>query len=220
MPELFHIKICGITSPADAKVVVDSGADAVGINFFEGSKRFVEPAIAKQITANIPSSVAKVGVFVNGEVDWIETVAQAVGLDWIQLHGDESPELVSRLQKRPLLKAFRLTQAGLQPVAQFLADCEQLGRPVDALLLDAFHPTEFGGTGRTIDWQTLAAETALMGGYQWALAGGLTPVNVANAIAQARPHAVDTASGVESSPGKKDSALTRSFVEQARGALE
>ena len=201
MPELFHIKICGITSSPDAKVVVDSGADAVGINFFPESKRFVEPATAKRISATIPNSVAKVGLFVNADTDWIETVSQEIGLDWIQLHGDESPEFICQLRNRPLLKAFRLGQAGLRPVAQFLAECEQLGRPLDALLLDAYHPTEFGGTGRKIDWQKLAKETTLLGGYQWALAGGLTPTNVADAIKQARPHAVDTASGVESAPG-------------------
>lgn len=220
MPKLFQIKICGVTRPADADVVANSGADAIGLNFFAGSKRYVAPATAREITARLPASVTKVGVFVNAEIDSIQTIANDLSLDWIQLHGDETPEILAQIHGLPIIKAFRLTESGLNPALEFLQECRTLGCLPAAVLLDAYHPTEFGGTGLTMDWHRLSEQTALMGGMQWVLAGGLTPSNVATAIDQAQPSAVDTASGVETCVGRKDAALASSFVERARLAFQ
>ena len=175
--------------------------------------------MARQITKELPAGVAKVGVFVNASSDEIVRIADTVGLDVIQLHGDEPPELLRELEGRPVMKAFRLRQPGLGEVAEYLRRCSEVGRLPDLVLVDAFAPDQYGGTGAAVDWSSLAAEHYRIGTLPLTLAGGLTPDNVAQAVKTARPAAVDTASGVESSPGIKDADLVRRFVQQARHAL-
>jgi phosphoribosylanthranilate isomerase len=217
---MFHIKICGITSVDDAQVAARAGADAIGLNFWPQSKRHVRPKSAREISAALPSGVARVGVFVNATAEDIASIADQVGLDWIQLHGDESFELLAKLPPRlPILRAFRCAEAGLLPLQHYLLESRGHGRGPDAVLIDADAAGEFGGTGRRADWMRIAQERSLLGELPLILAGGLTPLNVAAAIDAVRPDGVDVASGVECRPGIKDPALVEQFVAAARAGL-
>ncbi len=217
---MFQIKICGVTTLVDALAAARSGADAVGLNFFLGSKRFVAPERAREIAAALPPGVAKVGVFVNaGEAD-IRCAYDSLGLDAIQLHGDEPPEFLAKLADLPLVRAFRLDAGGFAAVDSYLSACAGLGALPRMILLDAHVPGRYGGTGATLDWAALGGAPPSIGRPPIVLAGGLTPANVAAAIRLARPRAVDTAGGVEYAPGKKDHAMLAAFVIAARAALE
>lgn len=201
-----------------------AGADAIGINFYAGSLRFVEPRDAQHLVAAAPPSLTKVGVFVNADVEAVCVIYDALGLDLIQLHGDEPPEFIRDLGTRPVMRAFRIDKRGLAPVAEYLEECGRLGKMPQAVLLDAHCPGQFGGTGETADWDTIRQErrllrTVLYHAMPFVLAGGLTSDNVGEAIATVGPSMVDTASGVESSPGKKDPVLVRRFIESARRAF-
>lgn len=215
----FRIKICGVTSAADAALVAAAGADALGLNFFPGSPRYVTPDTATRIVAALPAAVRTVGVFVNAAVDAIVQAAATVRLDLIQLHGDEPPEVLVQLGPRPLIRAFRCGPGGAGPIRDYLDHCRQLGRLPDVVLIDAYRPGSYGGTGLTADWPAVCELAATGGDLPIVLAGGLTPDNVAQAIAAARPAAVDVASGVEAAPGRKDPHLVRAFVQQAREAF-
>ncbi len=217
---MFRIKICGVTTLADAQLVADAGADAIGFNFYTGSKRRVAPAVAAEIAAELPKSVSRVGVFVNASCSQILDVADQVDLDFIQLHGDEPPAFLDQLREcelgqRELVRAFRCRD-GLSSVQAYLDQCAI--RP-EAVLLDAFDEQQYGGTGQRLDWQRVIAEKPLLGETPLVLAGGLRPGNVAEAIRQIRPAAVDTASGVESAPGRKDAGLVAEFVAAATTAF-
>ena len=216
---MFRIKICGITTPGDAQLVAAAGADAVGLNYYAGSKRYVEPEIAKKIADTLPASVAKVGVFVNASVDEIRTLAAATPLDYVQLHGDEPPEMLAELSDLRVIKAFRCREKGFASVVRFFSDCHENAKPC-AVLVDAYHHAEYGGTGRVLDWTQVGREKSMLGDVPLILAGGLTPDNVAKAIRLAGPHGVDTASGVESAPGVKDAAKVRGYVANAKAALD
>ena len=212
---MFRIKICGVTCAKDARMVAESGADAIGLNFFPESKRYVSEEAAVSVCRSIPDVLERVGVFVNADAEAIRTLAAANQLDWIQLHGDEPAELLLQLQDYPVIKAFRIDADGIAPVLDYIRQCEALNCRPAAVLLDAYHPSEFGGTGLRIDWEMLARKTPLESGVPWILAGGLTAENAADAIALTQPDAVDTASGVETSPGRKGESQTRSFVQAA-----
>jgi len=216
---LFKIKICGITRPVDARVVALAGADAIGLNFFSASSRYVDVATAAKILADVRGRVAKVGVFVNATAEEALLTADQLQLDWIQLHGDEPPAFLGSLTGRQLLKAFRVGDQGLQPVAEYLDECQRLGRLPDAVLIDGRQEGQYGGTGATTDWQALSSQRELLRGLPVVLAGGLTPFNVEQAIALGRPDAVDTASGVESKASLKDPMLVRAFVNSSRKAF-
>jgi phosphoribosylanthranilate isomerase len=216
---MFQIKICGVTTIDDAKAVAAAGADAIGLNFYAGSSRFLPLEQAQHVAAIIPPKVLKVGVFVNAPAEAICGAYDALGLDLIQLHGDEPPEFLAELGDRPVMRAFRVGPEGLQGVAAYLARCRELGTPPALVLVDAFVADQRGGTGKTADWDKLVAERHLLGDTPLVLAGGLTPDNVAEAIRRVHPAAVDTASGVESSLGKKDLAAVRRFVEAATQAF-
>lgn len=219
---MFRIKICGITNTEDAQAVASSGADAIGLNFYPQSPRFVQREQAAQIADTVPASITKVGVFVNASSAEIEATCRDVSLDWIQLHGDEPPEFLTELGDKKIIRALRLDERGgdqsLDAITRYLDACLSNGRLPDALLIDAHVSGQYGGTGSRVDWQSLGdqKDSAWRHGLPWALAGGLTPSNVAEAIGAARPDAVDTASGVESAPGKKDPSMCRSFVSEAR----
>lgn len=192
---MVKVKICGITNWTDARRAVAAGADFLGFNFYRASPRYIQPAKARRIVRRLPQRIEVVGVFVNEPVAKMLEIARAVGLDYLQLHGDESPETVSRLKRTlPVIKALRVQESFRQArLAQF--------KRASALLLDGFQPRKFGGTGKTFNWSV--ALRAKRNGRIF-LAGGLTPQNVAAAIHIAKPYAVDVCSGVEARPGKKD----------------
>ena len=213
---MFRVKICGITSVEGALAAAEAGADAVGLNFYPKSPRYLQPRVAEAVAAALPDGVVKVGLFVNAAEDEIREQFDRLELDLIQLHGDEPPEFVDRLKGLPVMRAFRVGAAGLGSVHEYIQRTEELGCPLRAVLIDSFRKGSYGGTGQVADWATAAAYEAIP---PLVLAGGLTPQNVAEAIATVRPAAVDTASGVESAPGKKDPAAVRAFVQAARAAL-
>lgn len=216
---MFRIKICGLTQLADAASVADSGADAVGLNFYARSKRCVTLPTAQAIAAALPASVLKVGLFVNETPERIRELAATVPLDVVQLHGDETPKDIQALAGLRVMKAFRLGPGEAARVQEFVAACEAQQTPLAAVLVDAFHPGSYGGTGQPADWQA-ALELRSSLRVPLILAGGLTAQNVAAAIAAVRPAGVDTASGVESAPGQKDAQLVRAFVTAAQHAFQ
>ncbi len=205
---MVKIKVCGITNVDDARMAVAAGADALGFVMYRKSPRFVEPAVVKAIVAGLPPFVLPVGVFVNEESERVRALMDESGLALAQLHGDETASYCQNLG-RPALKALRLKDRG-----GFLALAEFQGRAnVRGVLIDAFSNQAYGGTGQTVDWG-LAQEVAQS--MPVVLAGGLTPVNVAEAIIRVRPYGVDVSSGVELSPGKKDHNKVKAFIEAAR----
>jgi phosphoribosylanthranilate isomerase len=217
---MFRIKICGVTSINDARAAADAGADAIGLNFYRKSRRFVEPELATQIVAALPARVSKVGVFVNHDALEIAEIVRRVKLDFVQLHGDESPTLLAALPKSVrIVRAHRCGADGLESLSQYLDDAGSAGRMPDAVLIDADAGSEFGGTGRRADWSLVAEQRSAFGGLPFILAGGLTPDNVADAIGAVRPDGVDVASGVERSPGVKDGELVTLFISRARDAF-
>jgi len=216
---MFRVKICGITTVDDAQLVARAEADAVGLNFFPKSPRCITPAIAERIVQSLPEDVVKVGLFVNADADEILGACELLGLDMIQLHGDERPEYLASLGKWPILRAFRLGPGGLNPIAEYLRECHHLGCSPAMVLIDSLVRGAYGGSGTRADW-TVASQYPLEDGSPpLALAGGLTADNVADAIRAVKPFAVDTASGVESSPGRKDPKAVTTFVERARRAF-
>lgn len=200
------VKICGITTPDDAALAASAGADAIGLNFWHGSKRVVSVAQARRIIDAVPPFVWVVGVFVNAEVAEVQAIARAVGLHGVQLHGDESPREALRIGLFTI-KALRVKDASVE------AEVRRYGK-VDALLLDAAQ-SGYGGGGMTFDWRLarrIAKERPML------LAGGLDPTNVGRAVKEVRPLGVDVASGVERAPGIKDERKVRAFIRAARAA--
>jgi phosphoribosylanthranilate isomerase len=217
---MFHIKICGITNVEDAVWAVEAGADALGLNFVEQSPRFVSQEQASEIANALPEGVDLVGVFVNANLDEMLAVADRLQLDYIQLHGDEPPDRLMELVGHKVIRAFRCHSGGFDSILDYLEICQRLGFSPSAALVDAYEPGRYGGTGQTLNWSDVRRLGALVGGVHLVLAGGLSPSNVAGAIADARPNAVDVASGVEASPGHKDRALVRAFIDAAREAFD
>ena len=215
---MFRVKICGITSTGDAQAAAAAGADAIGLNFYSGSPRCCPLQVAQKIAATVGPHVCKVGVFVNATADEIRHAALSVPLDAVQLHGDEPPEFLREIRALPIVRAMRLGD-DLAPIAAYLAACHRLVAMPRMLLLDASRGDQFGGTGTSIDWALLAANRQHLGGMPLVLAGGLTPDNVAAAIALVRPWAVDVASGVELAPGSKSPELVAQFVSAAKKAF-
>jgi phosphoribosylanthranilate isomerase len=216
---MFRIKICGITRPEDALAAATAGADAIGLNFYPRSARFVGQEQARRIAATVPAGVARVGLFVNTAADEIQRTFDRTPLDLIQLHGDEPPEFLRQLGDRPIVRVFRLGSGGLAAVLEYLDRCRQLGAVPRLVLADAAAGRGYGGTGELADWSALRGYPAADWHPPLILAGGLTPDNVADAIRAVRPAGVDTASGVESSRGIKDTELMNRFVGAARNAL-
>ncbi|MGB5697592.1 MAG: phosphoribosylanthranilate isomerase [Polyangiales bacterium] len=201
---MVEVKICGVTTPEDALLCIEAGADAIGLNFWPGSPRCLDVANAGSIVAACGDRAQMVGVFVDFSLDRIRRILRATGLEWAQLHGNEPPELVAKL----LPKAYKAI--GVEDRASIEAARRY---PGEHLLLDASVPGMRGGTGRTFDWKVAAAVARER---KLTLAGGLTPDNVAEAIRVVKPFRVDVASGVESSPGRKDPALVRQFIARAK----
>lgn len=206
---MVRVKICGITNWRDAKAAIDAGADALGFNFYAKSPRKISIAHAREIIRHMPKNVSAVGVFVNARETEVLRTARAAWLNVVQLHGDESPRAVSRLsQDFPVIKAFRVGH-------NFRAkDLRRYGDAA-AFLLDGFDKKARGGTGRTFDWR-MANDAKQFGPV--ILAGGLKKENVAAAIRDVQPFAVDVCSGVEAAPGKKDLKKMRGLMTEVREA--
>lgn len=216
---MFRIKICGLTDPRDARLFRSSEVDAVGLNFYEKSRRFVSAEQALAILNEIPEGIQRVGVFVNATDDEVCRLFDHLQLDLIQLHGDEPPEYLLSLGGRPVVRAFRLGPGGVAPINQYLDECRALGVLPHALLIDADQPGSYGGTGITADWDLLARQRAELNELPLILAGGLRAENVGEAIAKVQPQAVDSCSGVESKDGLKSGELVESFVAAAAAAF-
>ncbi|NBV21179.1 MAG: phosphoribosylanthranilate isomerase [Proteobacteria bacterium] len=200
------VKICGITRLSDALAAVEAGADALGFMFFAGSKRHVDPAAAAQIIRALPPFVAKVGVFVNATAETVRATVAECGLDTLQFHGEETPEFCRQFAPLKVVKAFRIQNtASLNPLPDYA---------VDAWLLDSYVPGQRGGTGERFNWELACQAKEL--GRPVILAGGLSPENIADAVQQVWPFAVDVSSGVETAPGQKDTQLVRRFIEIVR----
>ncbi len=210
---MFTIKICGIMRPEDARAAADAGADAIGLNFYAKSPRAVDVDRARTIIAALPPGVVKVGVFVNAPPEDVCRVFDDVGLDLIQLHGDEPPEYSLKLGSRSVMKVFR--DAGPDALLTMLGNFvvyRELRCPPRLVLLDAPLQNGFGGSGQLADWSLALAYRGIDSAPPLVLAGGLTPENVAEAIRATGVRAVDTASGVESRPGIKDSLRMAAFA--------
>ena len=204
-----RIKICGITSVDDALAAVKAGADAIGLVFYQKSARYVTPEQAADITRAVGPFVTTVGLFVDAGADDIYRVLRQVPLHVLQFHGSETAAFCSSFS-RPYIKALHMTDS---------VDCVAQTEPFIVagalgVLLDSYHPAMPGGTGETFAWERVPANRRL----PLILAGGLKPENVAAAVNQVRPYAVDVSSGVESAPGKKDSARINAFIQAVRQA--
>lgn len=187
------VKICGITNLDDAMVAAEAGADYLGFIVFPKSPRNVAPETIREITAQLPGNVMKVGVFVNPEPELVDEVVGHCGIDIVQLHGDEPPEYASRYPRDKVWKAVHLTdEAQIEGFAAY---------PVSALVVDSMVKGLRGGTGVRCDWR-LAAQAAAR--FDVMLAGGINAENAVEAVRAVNPYGLDVASGVEKSPGLKD----------------
>lgn len=200
-----RVKICGITRTQDALSAVEQGADAIGLVFYPPSPRYVELEQAKQIAAVLPPFVSCVGLFVNADAETIAEVVDQVGIDLIQFHGNECAEYCAQ-HRRPWIRAVRM-----QPEVDVHAQIQQFAA-ARGVLLDAYRAGVPGGTGETFDWERIPADLA----GQLVLAGGLNADNVATAVAQVRPYAVDVSGGVEAAPGIKDADRIARFMRAVR----
>jgi phosphoribosylanthranilate isomerase len=210
-----RVKICGLTNEADARAAIAAGADALGFNFWPGSKRYLPPDPAFDWIARLPTSATRVAVAVNPPFDEAVHWLQMPGIDALQLHGTESPEFCVRLVSggHRVIKAIRLEDAGALALAQSFPDSIPL-------LLDAFHGHEPGGTGMVADWELAAKLVSTHPERRILLAGGLNAANVTDAVRRVRPFGVDVASGVESpgSPRRKDLSRLRDFFSAVEAA--
>ena len=199
-----RVKVCGITRAEDALAAVRLGADALGFNFWPGSARALAAEAAAAIVAGLPAFVAKVGLFVDAAPDEVRQRCGALPLDLLQFHGDEAPSYCGAFGK-PFIKAIR--GGSREAIAATAARYPQAA----ALLVDGFDDEGFGGRGKAFDWTQLPELPRPL-----VLAGGLHAGNVADAIRQTRPYAVDVASGVEAAKGQKDPARLRDFFAAVR----
>lgn len=204
-----RIKICGITRPEDGRSAADCGVDAIGLVFYEPSPRSVDIVQARAICQALPPLVSVVGLFVNPSPDQVRQVLAEVPLAWLQFHGDEDAQFCAQFG-RPYLKAIRVQEPGT------VARGFECFPSAAGLLVDAYDPGRYGGTGRTFNWAWLPSRRPrpLM------LAGGLNAANVAEAIRQVDPWAVDVSGGVETGKGLKDPEKIRQFVEGVRSVRE
>jgi phosphoribosylanthranilate isomerase len=198
-----RVKVCGLTRPEDALAAARFGADAVGLIFYPRSPRVVDIERARTVRNALPPFVTVVGVFVDQQAELVERALAEVPLDLVQFHGAEPPEFCQSF-RRPYLKAVRVRPG---------VDLHQVARRYSsarALMLDSFEPGKHGGTGKTFDWSLIPADLEL----PFILAGGLTPENVADAVAAVSPFAVDANGGVEASPGIKDPVKIEAFIRE------
>lgn len=234
---MFAVKICGVTRSEDVKAAIQSvgnstAAFALGLNFYAKSPRSVSIESAKTLadaarttsaTETRSKPIVLVGVFVNTPTNEIQKIVDSVGLDFVQLHGDEPPSAVIELAPTPVIRAFRLGPDENSRVLEYAQACDLGGHRLAAVLIDAAVPGAYGGTGEKADWNQVAdlAQTLRCNAEQpkLILAGGLHPQNVAESIHVATPDGVDTASGVETAPGIKSPEMMESFLHNAHAAF-
>jgi phosphoribosylanthranilate isomerase len=204
---MVKVKICGITNLRDARQAIEAGAAFIGFNFYKRSPRYVTPGTAQRIMQRLPKKAKAVGVFVNETEESMLRIANQIGLSHVQLHGEESPDTVTRLQRiLPVIKAIRVRKSfSISELARY--------KNASAFLLDGFDPRRRGGSGKSFRWDV--ALRAKRAGRVF-LAGGLTPANIGQAIRSARPYAVDVCSGVEAKPGRKDPVAVKNFMQAVR----
>ena len=213
MASEISVKICGLTTEDQVTAAAKAGARFVGFNFFPKSPRYVTPIRAAELAAEVPMGVAKVALVVNATDEELDDIVSTVPVDILQLHGTETPDRVAEVKARyglPVMKVIGVADEG------DLAAIDLYEPVADILLIDAKPPKDAvlpGGNGLAFDWRLLAGRKYWT--RPWMLAGGLTPDNVAQAIAMTAAQAVDVASGVESAPGVKDPALMTDFVSAA-----
>lgn len=204
---MVRIKICGITNAADAEAAIDAGANLLGFNFYAKSPRYIKEAEAVKIRKLLPKKVEAVGIFVNAAPADVTALRESVKLDAAQLHGDETPETAAEIARLlPMIKAFRVE-------SDFPLVMLDDYPGAFAFLFDGAHAGQYGGTGRTTDWD-VARKAAMT--WRIILAGGLKVENVAAAVRIVKPYGIDVASGVESKPGKKDHGRLREFIQEVR----
>ncbi|MGB2706030.1 MAG: phosphoribosylanthranilate isomerase [Candidatus Omnitrophota bacterium] len=204
---MVKVKICGITDLRDALKAYELGADLVGFIFFEKSPRKIEPDRARVIIEDLPKDLPKVGLFLNQDLDTVRSMAERCHLDILQLHGEEDPDYCGRLRKDfKIIKSFKVKDpSSIKGVDRY--------QRVDYYLFDTYMKGIPGGTGKSFNWDILGGGSFKKTVF---LAGGLTPKNVSAAIRKVAPYAVDVASGVEKSPGKKDYGLLKEFIDNAK----
>lgn len=212
------LKICGITDPATLPAITALRPDAVGFNFYSGSKRRISPDAAAVAVRALPAGIEAVGVFVNHALAEVRSICDQTGITIVQLHGDESPEFAAGLSGLQVIRVYRIGAEGLSHVADDLAACQSLGVQLRACLVEPQVSGHYGGSGATAPWDEIRADWNTDEWPPLLLAGGLTPDNVAEAIRTVRPWGVDVASGVESAPGVKDPQRVARFISAARGA--
>lgn len=197
-----RVKVCGITRSEDATIAVQLGVDAIGFVFWRKSARYINPSMACQIAAHIPPFVCTVGVYVDPEFDWVEETAKVAKLNLLQFHGDETPEFCNQFSQ-PYIKAIRVKQD------TDLLQCAERYNTAKGLLLDTYTTDMPGGTGHAFDWSLIPQHLPM----PLILSGGLNSSNVAMAIQQIQPWAVDVSSGVEVSKGIKDEKKIFAFMQ-------
>ncbi len=213
MPSDIRVKICGLTRPEDVEAAVAAEAGYLGFNFFPRSPRYVSFETARELALRVPPGVVKVALTVDEDMEFLARLTDAVPLDMLQLHGSETPEQVAAVKDRfglPVMKVLGIGDAG------DLAQIDRFAKVADQLLVDTKPPKGAdrpGGNAVAFDWSLVAGRRWAV---PWMLAGGLTPDNVAQAIAQTGARQVDVASGVERAPGIKDAGLIADFVAAAR----
>jgi phosphoribosylanthranilate isomerase len=209
---MLRVKICGLTTPPDAAAAIEFGADALGFNFYPGSKRYLRMEAAGAWVAALPGNIEKVAILVNPSWDEAMAAAGMAGITALQLHGAETPEFCLRLVEEGIRFEKALPVSG----ADSLANVPDFFTPT--VLLDSGRAGEFGGSGRTFPWEIARDFVLAHPGLRVILAGGLTPGNVAEAVAMVRPFGVDVTSGIESAPGRKDHGRLRDFIAAARAS--
>ncbi len=201
------VKICGITNLEDAINSVEAGADMLGFVFYKGSKRYIDPEKSASIIREVSSFALCVGVFVNEDVDNVKRIIDQTMVDLVQLSGEESPEVCAKLREfLPVIKSFKVGENFNEEILKMY--------DVDFVHLDSFSVGEYGGTGKTFNWDKVAG---LSDKWKIILSGGLNPENVQSAILKVKPYGVDVSSGVEEYPGKKNFEKIKSFIENAKG---
>jgi len=206
---MVKVKICGITNLEDALTATEAGADALGFILYSKSKRFIKAKDVRKITLNLPPFILKVGVFVNEDPRNVLEILSYAHLDFAQLHGDETPEECEYVGKNRVIKVFRLKEiAEIEKIEPYIGK-------IRAILLDTYSKDSYGGTGKTFNWEIARAVKERFD-IPVILSGGLNPENVAKAIREVNPYAVDVSSGVETEPGKKDKEKVFQFVKVAK----
>ncbi|MCH1506232.1 phosphoribosylanthranilate isomerase [Verrucomicrobiales bacterium] len=205
-------KICGLRRIGDLAFCQEQSIDAVGLNFWPKSKRYLEPALAATWLGQMPKTPTRVGVFVNEPTSSIQRLLEKGIIEIAQLHGDETPEDCAKLKMAgfPVIKAIGVKDSS--SLAQLSAF------DVGGIVLDAFCPGDYGGSGKTFNWELALEAREILGDTPLILSGGLVSANVAEAIQKVRPHAVDVASGVESAPGVKSKEMIADFLQTVRSA--